>query len=103
MICLQVPTPDALTRPSDMKGYLQCGNSRTLKARAFLDLLVFCGPSPPDYMRVVSGTGRGALAMFFASHELPRFLGLLHDGGTLGARPRAGPTRFSCPEVSAMP
>jgi hypothetical protein len=26
-------------------------------------------PSPPDYMRVISGTGRGALALFFALHE----------------------------------
>jgi hypothetical protein len=26
-------------------------------------------PSPPDYMREISGTGRGALALFFTSHE----------------------------------
>jgi hypothetical protein len=48
---------------------LQRGISRTLKARDFLDILDFCGPSPPDCMHVVSGTARGALAIFFASHE----------------------------------
>jgi hypothetical protein len=42
---------------------------RTLKARAFLDLLVFCGPSPPDCMRVVSGIVRGALDVSLSSHE----------------------------------
>jgi hypothetical protein len=31
---------------------------------AYLDLLAFCIPSPPDYMRVISGTSRGALALF---------------------------------------
>jgi hypothetical protein len=42
-------------------------NSRML--RAHLDLLALCRPPPPDYMRVISGTGRGALALFFASHD----------------------------------
>jgi hypothetical protein len=64
MTCLQFPTPDALTRPSESKGHLQRGILRTLKASVFLNLLAFCGPSPPDYMHVVSGTGRGTLAMF---------------------------------------
>jgi hypothetical protein len=45
------------------------GTSNTLKARAFLDRLAFCGPSPLDYMRVVSGTGRGVLAMISVLHE----------------------------------
>jgi hypothetical protein len=39
------------------------------KSRPFLDLLAFYGPSPPDYVRAISRTGRGALAMFFTSHE----------------------------------
>jgi hypothetical protein len=42
---------------------------RILRARAYLDLLAFCRPSPPDYMRVISGTGREALAIFSVSHE----------------------------------
>jgi hypothetical protein len=50
-------------------GHVQRGISRILRARAYLDLLVFCRPSPPNYMRVISGTGRGNLALFFASHE----------------------------------
>ena len=54
MTCLQVPTPDALTRPSDRKGRLQRGISRTLKARGVLNRLAFRHLSPPDYMRVVS-------------------------------------------------
>jgi hypothetical protein len=35
----------------------------------YLDFLAFCRPSPPDYMRVILGTSRGALALFSASHE----------------------------------
>jgi hypothetical protein len=68
--CLKLPTPDALTRSGDHSGsHIQRGISRILRARACLDLLAFCRPSPPDYMRVISGTARGALALFFASHE----------------------------------
>jgi hypothetical protein len=69
LTCLQLPTPDALTRLGDSGGHIQGGISRILCARAYLDLLVFCKPTPLDYMRVFSGTGRGALALFFASHE----------------------------------
>jgi hypothetical protein len=72
LTCLQVPTPDALTRLGDSGGHIQRGNSRIIRARAYLDLLAFCRPSPPDYVRVISGTGRGGggdLALFFASHE----------------------------------
>jgi hypothetical protein len=66
---LQLRTPDALTRLGDSGGHIQRGISRILRGRAYLDLLAFYRPSPPDYMRVISGTGRGALALFFASHE----------------------------------
>jgi hypothetical protein len=69
LTCLQLPTPDALTRLGDSRGHNQRGISRILRARAYLDLLVFSRPSPPEYMRVISGTGRGALALFFASYE----------------------------------
>jgi hypothetical protein len=69
LTCLQLPTPDALTRLGESGGHIQRGISRSLRARACLDLLAFCRPSPPDYMRVISGTGRGALALFIASHE----------------------------------
>jgi hypothetical protein len=62
--CLQLPTPDTLTRLGDSRGHIKRGMSRILRARAYLDLLTFCRPSPPDYMRVILGTGRGALALF---------------------------------------
>jgi hypothetical protein len=64
LTCLQHPTPDALTRSDDSGGHIQRGISRILRARAYFDLLAFCKPSPPDYMKVISGTCRGALAFF---------------------------------------
>jgi hypothetical protein len=54
LTCLQLPIPDALTRLGDSGGHIQRGISRSLRARAYLDLLVVCRPSPPDYMRVIS-------------------------------------------------
>jgi hypothetical protein len=69
LTCLQLPRPDALTRSGDYGGHIQRGISRILRARAYLDLLAFCRPSLPDYMRMIPGTGRGALALFSASHE----------------------------------
>jgi hypothetical protein len=71
LTCLQFLTPDAFIRLRDSGGHIQRGISRILRARAYLDLLAFCRPSPPDYMRVIlgTGTGRWALALFFASHE----------------------------------
>jgi hypothetical protein len=68
LTCLQLPTPDALTRSGDSGGHIQRGISRILCARAYLDLLAFCIPSPPDSMRAILGTGRGALALFSTSH-----------------------------------
>jgi hypothetical protein len=47
---LQLPTPDALTRPRDSGGHIQRVSSRILRAKAYLDLLAFCRPSPPDYV-----------------------------------------------------
>jgi hypothetical protein len=55
--CLQLPTPDAHTRSGDFGGHILWGISRILRARAYLDLLVFYRPSLPDSMRVISGTG----------------------------------------------
>jgi hypothetical protein len=69
LTCVQLPTPDALNRSGDSGGHIQRGILRILRARAYLGLLTFCRPAPPDYMRVILGTGRGALALFFASHE----------------------------------
>jgi hypothetical protein len=69
MTCLQAPTPGALNRPSDTNGHLKRGISRTLKARIFLNRLTLCGLSTPDYMRVISETGRASLALFYASYE----------------------------------
>jgi hypothetical protein len=68
LTCLQLPTPDGLTRSGDPGGHIHRGISRILLDRAYLDLLAFCEPSPPDYMSVISGTSRGAL-YFFALHE----------------------------------
>jgi hypothetical protein len=63
LTCLQLPTPDAFTRSRDYGGYIQRGISRSLCAMAYLDLLAFYTPFPFNYMRVISGTGRGALAL----------------------------------------
>jgi hypothetical protein len=65
LTCLQLPTPHALTRLGGYVGHTQRGISRILRARAYLDLLAFCTPSPPDYMRVISGTGRGVWLSFW--------------------------------------
>jgi hypothetical protein len=64
LACLQLPTPDALTRSGDSGGHNQRSISRILRARPCL-----VRPSPPDFMRVISGTGHGALALFPASCE----------------------------------
>jgi hypothetical protein len=53
LTCLQLPTPDALTRSGDFGGHIQRSTSGRLRARAYLDLVAFCTPSPPDYMRVI--------------------------------------------------
>jgi hypothetical protein len=58
-----------LSLAREIPGVTFDGISRILCARAYLDLLAFCRPSPPDYMRVFSGAGRAHLALFFASHE----------------------------------
>jgi hypothetical protein len=69
LTCLQLPTSDAPTLSGDSGGHIQQGFLSILRARAYLDLLAFCIPPPRDYTRAISGTGRGALALFFASHE----------------------------------
>jgi hypothetical protein len=46
--------------------------SRILSARVYLDLCAFCTPLTPVHTRVISGTDRGALAIFFASRESNR-------------------------------
>jgi hypothetical protein len=69
LTCQQLPTPDGLTRSGNSGGHIRRGISRILRARAYLDLLALCRPSLPNYMRVISGTGRGALILFFSSHE----------------------------------
>jgi hypothetical protein len=57
------------THSADSEGYILWGISRILRAWAYLDLVAFCRPSPPNYMKVIMGTGRGAMTLFFASHE----------------------------------
>jgi hypothetical protein len=51
LTCLQLPTPDAFTRSRDYGGHIQRGISRSLRAMAYLDFLVFYTPSPLGYMR----------------------------------------------------
>jgi hypothetical protein len=101
LTCLQLPTPDALTRSGDSGGHIQRGISRILRARAYVDLLAFCRPSPPDYMRVISGTGRGALALFFASYvsnfKVP------FDCYTMAAQRVIGPTTERASHVRKRP
>jgi hypothetical protein len=50
LTCLELPTPDVLTRYGDSRGHIQRRISRILRARAYLDLMAFCRPCPPDYM-----------------------------------------------------
>jgi hypothetical protein len=64
LTCLQLPIFDALTHSREFGGHIQRGISRIRPPRAYLDPLAFYRPSPPDYMKVNSGTGRGALALF---------------------------------------
>jgi hypothetical protein len=71
LACLQLLTPDALTRSGDSARHIQRGISRILRARAYLDLLAFCRPSPSDYMRVIFGSGRGAFSICFSLHMSP--------------------------------
>jgi hypothetical protein len=73
LTCLQLPTPYALTCLGDSGGHIQWSISRILRARAYLYLFAFCKPSPPDYMRVISGTGRRVLALLvsFSLHMSP--------------------------------
>jgi hypothetical protein len=64
----KLQTPDALTRLGDSRGHIQRGISRILLARAYLDLLAFCRPSPPDYMRVNLGVRVAGLWLSFSLH-----------------------------------
>jgi hypothetical protein len=65
---------DLLTSPdprcSYKKGHLQRGISRTLKTRAFIDIIAFYCPPSHDYMRVMLATDRGALAVFMLRMSL---------------------------------
>jgi hypothetical protein len=63
---LQLKTPESLSRSGNFGGHIQWpgGILRILRARAYLYLMAFCKPSPPDYTRVISDAGRGALALF---------------------------------------
>jgi hypothetical protein len=45
LTCLQLLTPDALTRSGDSGGHIQRGISCIIRARAYLDLLASCRPS----------------------------------------------------------
>jgi hypothetical protein len=50
LTCLQLLTPDALTRSGNFGGHIQRGVSRILRARAYLDLLALSKSSPLYYM-----------------------------------------------------
>jgi hypothetical protein len=101
MACLQIPTPDALTRPSETNKHLQRAISRTIKARAFLDVLIVCGPSP-DYMRVISGTGRGALAIYF-SFRVPCACYMMAAHRVLGLTPGYASHNLKFPRCNESP
>jgi hypothetical protein len=66
--CLQLPTPAMLSLARKIAGATFNGVFRALFVPRST-LTSFCRPSPPDCMRVILVTGRGALALFFASHE----------------------------------
>jgi hypothetical protein len=105
--CLQLPTLDALTRSGDSRGHIQRGTSRILRARVYLDLLAFCTPSPPDYMRAISGTGRGDFALFFASHEsgfkVPSDCYMMAAHRLLGPTPERVSHARKCPRRNEAP
>jgi hypothetical protein len=107
LTCLQLITPDTLTRSGDSGGHIQRGISRILRARAYLNLLAFCKPSQPDYMRVISGTGRGALAFFFASHEssfkVPSDFYMMAAYRVLGLTAERASHGRKCPRCSKAP
>jgi hypothetical protein len=54
LTCLQLPTPAVLTRSGDSGATFNGrGTLRILRARAYLDLLAFCRPSPPEYVMMI--------------------------------------------------
>jgi hypothetical protein len=107
LTCLQLPTPDALTRSGDFGGHLQRGVSRILCARAYVDLLALCRPTPPDYMRAILGTGRGALALFFAlrnsSFKVPSACYTMAAHRVLGLTAERAFHVRKCPRCNAAP
>jgi hypothetical protein len=66
---LSVPSPASVAEGSTFVGRIQRDITRTLRVRAFLDLLHSPLTTLPDYLRISSGTGKAAMAIFFASHE----------------------------------
>jgi hypothetical protein len=107
LTCLQLPTLDALTRSGDSGGHIQRGISLILRARAYLYIVAFCRPSPPDYMRVISDTGRGALALFFASHEsrfkVPSDFYIMATHRMLGLTAKRASHVRKCPRCNEAP
>jgi hypothetical protein len=78
----------------EIQGHIQRGILRILRALAYPSLLAFCRPSPPDRMRVISGTGRGARDNLFGLHE-SNFIRFIYDGSAPGVGPHYG-ARLSC-------
>jgi hypothetical protein len=66
---LQLPTPYALFRSRDSGGHIQRAISRILRARAYLDLLVFCRRSPLDYFEGDFVYGSRGFGSLIVSHE----------------------------------
>jgi hypothetical protein len=65
MTCLQLPTPDALTRLGDLGGHIQRGISRILRARAYLDLLAFLHTFPTGLYEGDFGYGSRGFGSLF--------------------------------------
>jgi hypothetical protein len=68
LTCLQLPTPDALTRSGDSGGHIQGDISRILRARAYIDLLRFAD-LPRRLYEGDFGYGSRGFGSLFASHE----------------------------------
>jgi hypothetical protein len=67
LTCQHLPAPDALF--GEIQGATFNGTFRAFFVPGPSLTSAFCTPSPLDYMRMISRTGREALALFFALNE----------------------------------
>jgi hypothetical protein len=66
-----------------------------------------CRPSPPDYMRVIWGIGRGGYALFFASHQsnfkVPSDCYMMATHRVLGLTVERASHIRTCPQCNEAP